>query len=264
MNVVNLHIDIYSQNLRDILNNKTNTKWNFFKSFGFDLFNWYKCDHFLIEDVINDYLDPNILYFNILENSIIINSDSLICFCDESYIKYKGNVLRIVNEVMNSNEQNIELQEIEINRQLNDLFGTEVFCYITKYLYISEIHECVKMFARFGEYNILILNDKLYRYPLKENWIQNVEPECDRHIIQKGFEEQNYLLHMNCVKLIEYKDISVLLYQESTETDKDCAYTDRQHLLDFDDSQFKFSIQWINGNALHINPNINTLSKIND
>jgi hypothetical protein len=67
---------------------------------------------------------------------------------------------------------------------------------------------------------------------------------------------------MNCVKLIEYNDINVLLYQESTETDKDCEYTDRQHLLDFDGSQFKFSMQWINGNAFHINPN--TLSKIND
>ncbi len=66
----------------------------------------------------------------------------------------------------------------------------------------------------------------------------------DKHIIQKVFEEQNYLLHMNCVKWIENNDIKCILIQELT--DESYKYEDREYLLEFDGIFLKLSVKMIN------------------
>jgi len=79
------------ETLRKILCEKTNEKWFKFEINYKYLIDWYDCDHFIIE---NDYylLCPSYLYFNVITQNITIkNNKSLICFCDESYDKYKEN-----------------------------------------------------------------------------------------------------------------------------------------------------------------------------
>jgi hypothetical protein len=203
------------ETLRKILCEKTNEKWFKFEINYKYLIDWYDCDHFIIE---NDYylLCPSYLYFNVITQNITIkNNKSLICFCDESYDKYKENTLRIVNEVIlmnNDFEYNIELKEKEMNRKvMNIQFETKVYCYVTKYLYVSERLEYIKFAVRFAQYNIFISSEKIEKFVPKDEWIRDLTPECNRHIIQKAFEEQNYILAMNSVKYIESYGTKCLL-----------------------------------------------------
>jgi hypothetical protein len=163
------------------------------------------------------------------------------------YIKFKESVLHIINEVINNGfQQNIELKLNNINRQLNELFGNEVFCYLNKYLYISVKLECIKIAIRFGEYNILISNEEIKKFKLNENWLTDLTRECDeydRDIIQKGYEEQNYILQINCVKLIDINCIKHLVIQESGYKSDKCA--DHQYLLCCDSMYFKLLIERI-------------------
>jgi hypothetical protein len=90
---------------------------------------------------LNNIFEQESVFQIALENDMITSSKSLIRFCHQSYIKEVESVLCIVNEVMNNNSWNIILKALEINRQLNELFGKQVFCYVTKCTYVAQKSE---------------------------------------------------------------------------------------------------------------------------
>ncbi len=65
---------------------------------------------------------------------------------------------------------------------------------------------------QFREYNILICDDKIEKFPLKQNCIHNVISDNVQLIIQKVFAEENYLLRINCVKSVEVNDNRYFLW----------------------------------------------------
>jgi serine/threonine protein kinase len=198
------------------LTDQTNTKW-FSCTINHDLINWYNCDHFILREV-NYHVFLNFLYFNVLEECET-KCDTLVVHCNENNIKYKESALHIVNKIMTNNcEHSIESKETEINRQLDELFGEKVFCYITKYMYISENigYNWIQIAIRFGQYNIVVLNKQIEKYPLKD-WVRNMTPECgpnDKIIIQKALEEQKHIINMRCVKILEINRIKYLFIQK--------------------------------------------------
>lgn len=86
------------------------------------------------------------------------------------------------------------------------------------------------------------------KHPLKQNWIKDITPKCDEksdiQIIQKVFQEHNYCLDSNCVKLVETNYCTkCLLIQEIT--DKNYIYKKHEYMLSFNDCyNFKFTIKW--------------------
>jgi serine/threonine protein kinase len=212
---------------------QTNTKW-FTCTISLDLINWHNCDHFILREV-NFNVFSNFLYFNVLEE-YETKRDTLVVYCNQNYIKYKERALHIVNKIMtNDCEHIIESKETEINRQLYELFGEKVFCYITKYMYISENigYNWIQIAIRFGQYNIIVLNEQVEKHPLKD-WVQNITPECDPNdkiIIQKAFEEQKHIIMLNCVKILEINRIKYLFIQENNYVTKN---KEHEYSLNFD------------------------------
>jgi serine/threonine protein kinase len=241
-------VDIYNDFLKK-LSDKTNMTWvlckvhdNIFNSY----INWFNCDYLLIKHI--SFLAPQYLFFNILEDCLT-NCKPAICYCDEKYQENKENVLLIVNEVINNIQLNMELQEIEINRQLKNMFGKEVFCYLNKYMYISQSHEWIKIAIRFGQYNILISDQDTVKLPLNENLFKNIIQESDRNVIQSGFEHHIYLLPMNCVKLIKFGGIKSLIIQQLV----DKSYEHDENTFSYNNFYINFSIISITDDQYQLN-----------
>jgi serine/threonine protein kinase len=221
INIIN-GINNDSKTLLKRLSDETNTNW--YMCGMFDYINWFNCDYLFIKDKTR--MGRGIFNFTVLED-FQTNFNLLILYCDDMYVRYKENILHIVNEVMNNNfESNINLKESKINIQLNNLFGDEVSCYLTKYLYVSEKPELTNIVIRFGEYNLFISNSKFIKIPLKNSWITDLVPKCDKYdrdIIEKVFEEQNDLLYMHCVKIFEFNAIKYLLIQNRCSKYEKCS-----------------------------------------
>jgi hypothetical protein len=171
INVINANEDKKYEILFKKLSDVTRKVWStHYLCYGNKFINWCDSDYLLICDNNNYFFEKKIIFFDTLENyESVTNSDSKILYCDEMYIKYSESVLRIVNEVMNTiSEHSISSKQIEINSQLNELFRNKVFCYINRYLYISERREYIKIAIRIREYNILILSKNIEIYSQKK------------------------------------------------------------------------------------------------
>jgi hypothetical protein len=157
------------------LYDKTNTNWHFLHieyTIKDELINWYNCQYFIYRHY---FPIKSFLVFNISDyNNIITNCNPFVCYCDENYINYKENDILIIKKVMQNSSLNLELKEIEINRQLNDLLDSEVFSYLTKHILFSTRYPYLKFAISFGEYNIIITDENFIKYELKENWAQNM------------------------------------------------------------------------------------------
>jgi serine/threonine protein kinase len=248
---------------------ESNSNWFYFISSDRDIINWadsdliiFKMNHFACRE------SKTILYDVPVEFGI--DYELRLIYCHQNYTKYQENLLSIVNDVMNSN---IEFKEMEINRQLNDLLPNKVFCYLTKYLYISEdpiyievaltfgeynilisIKEIIKFQLKesFGEYNALMTTNHIKDFPLKENCL--IELEKDKYILEKIFED--IFLDISCIKIIQLEDFICIITQVKYATYLSLANNqpvfteccEHEYLLKFDDLNFHFLIHlnWIN------------------
>ncbi len=179
-----------------------NTKW-----VGF-----YDFDYILVDEksIIHSFLLVNI---NMPQNRYITNSIKT-KYSHKNYVSFEDRVQYIINEVMN---QNIGLKQIEnkIKANLCQLFKEQVFCYITKYLYISKILHSLIIAISFGEYNILISSEEIEKIELNESCVQNILSEYDRNVIRRAiFEENSYFFRNDlCVKLIITENYKYFLFQ---------------------------------------------------
>jgi len=195
------------------------------------------------------------------------NSGLMICHFDENYIDYEESIFIIFSGVIKDSEfTSIESKEIEINKQLKILFKEEVFCYLTKYLYHSEMYKWIKIAFSFREYNIIISTQKVKRYHLKENnefntflftktvnncrlsekWIENlIVSESHRYVLQKVFDEQNYLfISPNNIKYIEV-EIGKCFVTQKVFVDFP-TISINEYVIEFDNNLYiKLSLEWI-------------------
>jgi serine/threonine protein kinase len=241
-NIITTIKEKYKTLLKKLCDN-THMKWYRLKHHEY--INWYNCDYLLLNEY---YSSETIIFFNVLENyKTNCNPNSIIIYCSENYNNYEESVLCIVNEVMHNNlENNIELKQIEINRQLNELLKNQVYCYVLQYLYISEKRRGIEIAIRYTDYNIIISSEQIVKLNLSENLIENFpkDDKINNDIIRKKFEGQNYLYDMNCVSIIEINGSVFLLIQEYAKNKK-CK--DHQYMCSVGSYfKFKFSIERTN------------------
>lgn len=201
-------------------------------------------------------------FYNHVLCSILESHNPIVCYCDENYIQYKENILFIANNIINDFE-NIEFIANAIKCELSKLLDHQIFCNLTKCLYLSSIPKNLKIALSIGDYNILISTKEIKKYPLKEYWIQdlcrgpwnmgveydnikNIDIEDnDRKIIQKAFHNQNNVIDMPCIKFIKTKSEKCLVFQRINISGSSfgyCVLSLREYYLKINEIFVEFSL----------------------